>query len=121
MLSFVMVLMMIISVLLTVVVLLQPGKGGMTSSLAGLSGQFSSMFGTRKAVDFLSKLTIGLAVAIMLLSLVANIWLVGIDENVRKPVTEGAQLPPTNANPLNQPALPQQQPQQQQPAPQPGK
>ena len=66
-----------ISVLLTFVVLLQPGKGDMISGMAGLGGQFNSVLGSRRAADFLTKLTIGLAIGLMALSLITNLFFVG--------------------------------------------
>lgn len=109
MLTFISIISIIIAILLIIVVLLQPGKGGtMSAGLGGLTGQFSSMFGTRRAIDFLSKLTIGFAAAIMLLALIANLWFVGGDEDIRKPITEGAELPATNPNPIQPMPLPQQ-------------
>lgn len=116
MLGFMLVLMMVISLLLTLVVLLQPGKGDVSQAFGGLTGQFSSILGTRKAMDFLTKLTIGFAVAIMVLTLMTNYFFVGKDIVKQRAVTEGAELPPASApspfqnNPQSQPA-PQQQPQ----------
>lgn len=109
MLTFISIILIIASVLLVIAVLLQPGKGqGLAAGMGGLSGQFTSMFGTRRATDFLSKLTIGFAIGIMALSLIANIWFVGVEQDIRKPLTEGADLPATNQNPLAPPQVPQQ-------------
>lgn len=95
-----------ISVLLIFVVLLQPGKGDMISGMAGLGGQFNSVLGSRRAADFLTKLTIGLAIGLMALSLITNLFFVGgsssVDEG--KASTEGIKIerpltPPSNVPP----------------------
>jgi len=61
-------------VLLIAIVLIQPGKGGDLISVYGysLGGSMSSMFGTRRAADMLTKITIGLAIALMFLVIVTN-------------------------------------------------
>ncbi|MBM2815473.1 MAG: Protein-export rane protein SecG [Ignavibacteria bacterium] len=97
------ILLLIASVLLVLLVLLQPGKGDISSSFGGLTSQFSSILGTRKAADFLTKLTIGFAAGIMFLSLVANLAFVGKIQDSARPVTEGIELPATPATP-NMPA-----------------
>jgi preprotein translocase subunit SecG len=73
MLAFIGILLIIIAALLIILVLLQPGKGDMASSLGALSGQFNSILGTRRTADLLQKLTIGFAAGIMVLTLMANI------------------------------------------------
>jgi len=52
------VIMIILSVLLILVVLVQPGKGEMLAGMGEVGGAFTSMFGSRKASDLLTKLTI---------------------------------------------------------------
>jgi len=98
--SFLIIILMIVAVLLIIIVLLQPGKGDIASSLGGLSGQFSSVLGTRRAADLLMKLTIGFAATIMLLSLVVNLAFVGGKEDRPKAPTEGVSLPVSTPNPL---------------------
>lgn len=94
MLGFISVIMIILSVLLILVVLLQPGKGDMLSGgLGGLGGTFTSMFGTRRAMDLMMKLTIGFATAIFVLALLTNMFFVGGEESIEKPVTEGVEVP----------------------------
>ena len=66
--SSVQVIHVIVSVLLILVVLLQPGKSGNLGSIFG-GGTSESVFGAAGAVPFLSKLTRGLAVLFMLTSL----------------------------------------------------
>lgn len=96
----------LISVLLTFVVLLQPGKGDMISGMAGLGGQFNSVLGSRRAADFLTKLTIGLAFALMAISLITNLFFVGgsVSTDSGKAATEGIKIerpltPPSNMPP----------------------
>ncbi|MGE5480524.1 MAG: preprotein translocase subunit SecG [Chloroflexota bacterium] len=111
MLAFISIILIIIAILLIGVVLLQPGKGDMMTGMGGLTNTFSSMFGTRRATDILSKTTIGLALAILLISLLTNLFFVGGGETAPKPVTEGVELPSAPANP-GQALPPAQQPAQ---------
>jgi len=68
--TFLVVLILIVSVLLAIVVLVQNSKGG------GLAANFSApnqIMGVRKTADFLEKATWTLAAALMVLSLIATI------------------------------------------------
>ena len=68
--NFIVILILIVSVCLAIVVLVQNSKGG------GLAANFSApnqIMGVRKTTDFLEKLTWGLAVALVVLSLIATI------------------------------------------------
>ncbi len=68
--TFVVILILIVSVFLAVVVLVQNSKGG------GLAANFAApnqIMGVRKTTDFLEKLTWGLAIALVVLSLIATI------------------------------------------------
>jgi len=66
-------LIVIISVLLTIVVLLQPGQGQGISGMGGGGGLGGSGgLGARRAADLLSKSTAVLATALLVLSLLAN-------------------------------------------------
>lgn len=86
----------ILAILLIGVVLLQPGKGDMISGMGGLGGSFSNMLGSRRATDLLTKITIGLATAILLLSVVTNKFFVGNKGMAGpRPVTEGTVVPRT--------------------------
>ncbi len=61
-----------ICILLILIVLLQAGKGGgLAGAFGGGGGQ--TFLGTRGAADFLSKLTVYLAVGFMLLSLILSL------------------------------------------------
>lgn len=121
--TFFVILMMIVSVLLVLVVLIQPGKGDMISGMGGLTNTFSSMLGSRKAMDMLTKITIGFAAAIMILALVTNKFFLPSGTEFVKPVTEGAAVPqtvptqPVQQLPVQQQPVEQsQQPTQEQPA-----
>ena len=70
--TFLIIIHVIVSALLMLVILMQSSKGG------GLSGTFggaggSSLFGGRGAATFLSKLTTGLAIAFMVISLLIGL------------------------------------------------
>ena len=68
--NFIVILILIVSVLLAIVVLVQNSKGG------GLAANFSApnqIMGVRKTTDFLEKLTWGLAIALVVLSLIATL------------------------------------------------
>lgn len=100
--TFLTILLLLISILLIAVVLIQPGKGDMITGLGGLSGTFSSMFGSRRAMDLLQKITIGLAAAIAIIVIVINMFLVGPKESIEKPVIEGTEVPMQQAPVPNQ-------------------
>ena len=68
--NFIVILILIVSAVLALVVLVQNSKGG------GLAANFSApnqIMGVRKTTDFLEKLTWGLAIALVVLSLIATI------------------------------------------------
>jgi len=115
--AFLTILMMIISILLILVVLIQPGKGDMISGMGGLTNQFTSMLGTRKAMDLLTKITIGFAAALLVLAVVTNKFFLPRSVNFVKPVTEGAAVPQTlPTKPVAPITQPQQQNQEQTPS-----
>ena len=62
----------ILAVLLIIVVLLQSSKGGGLAGSFGGSGQFGTVFGTRRTADFLSKSTWWLGGGLMILALLIN-------------------------------------------------
>lgn len=96
-----------ISFLLIIVVLLQSSKG---SGLAGTFGgsQFGAVFGTRRTADFLSKATWWLAGALIVLSILINLFFLPGKTNVeqRESVIQGK----TQQTVPSTPVLPQQSP-----------
>ena len=91
---FVAILLIIISILLIVVVLLQPGKGDMISGMGTVGSSISTMFGARRASDMLTKITIGLAIALMFFALITNKFFIGNNvEEIERPITEGISVP----------------------------
>ncbi len=104
------ILMVLISILLILAVLIQPGRGELTPTFGGLGGQFGSLFGMRRTADFLTKLTIGLGAALMVLSLLANKFFLGTAGEEREPVTVGAPAPIQQPMPPPPVQTPQNQP-----------
>jgi|BarGraIncu00222A_1022003.scaffolds.fasta_scaffold157751_1 preprotein translocase subunit SecG len=64
----------IIALLLIFVVLLQASKGGGLAGSFGGSGQFGTVFGTRRTADFLSKFTWWLGGSLMVLAVIVNLF-----------------------------------------------
>ena len=90
------VLHIIVSVLLILVVLLQPGKSGDLGSIFG-GGTSESIFGSSGAVPFLVKVTRGLAVLFFLTSLSLGYFAMGggnksVITDIPAPVTETAPM-----------------------------
>lgn len=100
-----MIITVLASILLTFVVLLQPGKGDMITGMTGLGNQFNSVLGSRRATDFLTRMTIGLAFGIMLLSLIVNLFFLGYSGNTEgsKAATEGIHIEQPITQPTNVP------------------
>ena len=100
------------SILLVLVILIQPGKAEMISGMGGIGGQAMNLFGVRQSRNVLQNLTIGLTAAIMLMAIVVNkVFLPDGSTGERAPVTQGAELP-TTPLPTGQPSpAPQQAPQ----------
>jgi preprotein translocase subunit SecG len=105
--TLVVIILIIAAILLIGVILLQPGKGDLSPTFGGLTTQFGTMFGTQRTMDFLQKTTRALIIIILLLSLIANKFLLrsGGTQEI-KPVTQGAKIPktlPTNTPPVEVP------------------
>ncbi|MFM8281180.1 MAG: preprotein translocase subunit SecG [Bacteroidota bacterium] len=117
------VLMIILGLLLIASVLIQPGKGDMATSMSGFGNQLGTMFGSRRASDLLTKITIVLGATIMVIALLANKFLLRPADLTRDPATVNAAkpiIPPST--PVKQTAPAQQSSpaeQQTQPAAQP--
>jgi len=100
----------IVAVVLIIVVLLQSSKGGGLAGTFGGGGQFGTVFGTRRTADFLSRATWWLAGALLVLTLVINLFFLpgSISGDQRESIIQsGKQQAVPQA-----PALPQQQPAQ---------
>ena len=65
----------LVAILLIIVVLLQSSKGtGLAGTFGGAAGGFGTMFGSRRTADFLSKSTWWLGGALIVLSIVINLF-----------------------------------------------
>lgn len=106
------------SILLVLVVLIQPGKAEMISGMGGLGGQINNMLGVRTGRNFMQNLTIGLLAAIALLALVVNRVFLSHETQQKSGVTVGREIPTESAPTMAPPAAPSQ-PAQGTPAPQP--
>lgn len=123
MLTVILIFLTIVCILLMAVVLMQSSKGGGLAATFGGS-QVTTMFGARRASDFLSKSTIVLAVIFMLFSLLVNLYISKRTETVKSVLQETEQpiqqqqvpqtLPPGELpTQENQPGEQHEQPQQQ--------
>src|SRR6185312_1988533 len=91
------VLIVLICFLLTAVVLSQSSKGdGLAGGLAA-PGSIGTVFGVRRASDFLVKATIGLAVAFMVLCLLTNMFFLPTAKEGASAVQGGSVPNVTNA------------------------
>lgn len=100
--TFIITLIIIVSLLLILVVLAQNSKGGGLSSQFG-GGGTSQVMGVKRTGDLLEKLTWGLAISLIVLTLSSNVFL---QENVANPgmssptlerAEEQTILPPANS------------------------
>lgn len=106
--TLIIVLVILASILMVGIVLIQESKGG------GLASGFSAsnqIMGVRKTTDFLEKATWGLAIAMVVLSIVSSAFVVKT-ESVEAPIIQSTL--PTGAG--NVPTLPSNGQQQSQPA-----
>jgi preprotein translocase subunit SecG len=114
MISIFIIFLVLVCILLMGVVLMQSSKGsGLVGPIAGTG--VTTMFGARRASDFLSKSTVVLAVIFMLSSLLINIYIAkaGGSEKVKESILQKntKQLSP-GTNPIQEPG---NQPNNQQP------
>ena len=102
----------IIALLLIIVVLLQSSKGGGLAGSFGGSGQFGTVFGTRRTADFFSRITWWLGGALLVLAVVINLFfLPGQSTAQRESIIQGGgrqQVPATNALPQQRSTQPVQ-------------
>lgn len=105
--SLLITLSLVIAVLLIIVVLLQSSKGGGLAGSFGGSGNFGTVFGTRRTADFLSKATWWLGGSLLVLAVLINLFFLPGQTTVdqRESIIQSGtqQTVPTS------PALPQQQ------------
>jgi len=107
--TFLVILSSIIAVILMVIVLMQASKGeGLSGTFGGGGGGMSSMFGTRRTADFLSKATWWLGGSLAVLAIVINLFFLPgkSTANQRESIIQQSsrqQIPQT-------PTLPQQNP-----------
>lgn len=114
--TFLVFLISFLGIILIGAVLIQPGKADMASGMSGIGGQLGSMFGSRRTADTLTKITIGIAAAVLLLSILTNKFFLGADAiQERNAVTIGAPAPPAQKAPVPVQQQAQPQPQQAQP------
>ena len=108
---FILSLILLSAVLLILVVLVQNSKGG---GLASNFGPSSQILGARQTTDFLEKLTWGLALAIIVLSIVSNIVISSgssdeardteLREQIENAPASAPQVPAGQAQPGTQPS-----------------
>jgi len=98
--SIIVTFIVIICVLLTIVVLLQPGQGeGLSGGLAGgMGGQGGPNMGARRTADLLSKSTAILGGAFLVLCVLANFAINRGDQNESAVQQSGATTAPSNQN-----------------------
>lgn len=104
----------VVSILLTIVILMQSSKGGgLAGSFAG--GSMGTVFGVRRTADFLGKATGYLAFVFLLLCLVINIFFLptGTSAGTESVIQSGT--PTTAPRPVPPTSQPAATPQQQQP------
>jgi preprotein translocase subunit SecG len=111
---FLIILNVIVAITLMGVVMMQSSKGdGLSASFGG--GSFGTVFGVRRTADFLQKLTIGLASALLVISLAVNMWCLptGSVSSRRASVLQDIEPPTPGQMPNMQRSAPAAQPQQQ--------
>ncbi|MEP7233789.1 MAG: preprotein translocase subunit SecG [Ignavibacteriota bacterium] len=94
------VLIIILSIFLTIVVLSQAAKGNGLAGGLGAPGSVGTMFGVRRASDFLMRATIFIAGAFVLLTIVVNRFFLPTDGTVIRNVVREGSAPPVSAPPM---------------------
>jgi len=100
--TFIITLIIITALLLVLVVLAQNSKGGGLSSQFGGGGGTSQVMGVKRTGDLLEKMTWGLAIALMVLSLSTHVYLQdnavnpGMNSSTLERAEEQTILPPAN-------------------------
>ena len=89
-----------LAITLTLVVLAQAAKGnGLAGGLAA-PGSVGTMFGVRRTSDFLTRATIGIAGAFMLLTLLINVFFLPSSSNTIQNVVREGNVPPVSQQPI---------------------
>ncbi|MDR1258109.1 MAG: preprotein translocase subunit SecG [Tannerellaceae bacterium] len=112
---FISVLILIAAILLILIVLIQNSKGG------GLASGFSSsnqIMGVRKTTDFLEKATWGLAIAVIVLSVLSSTFIPrnerAVQSEIRQQVNDAPMIDPNTVTPdfgtAQQPVIPEETP-----------
>jgi preprotein translocase subunit SecG len=105
--TFFIIVEILVSILLTIVVLMQASKGGGLAGTLGTSN-LGTVFGVRRTSDFLTKTTTVLATLFMVLALFINLVILPRAERSAESVIQSGPQP-TSLPPAQQ-AAPQQQP-----------
>ena len=86
----------IASVLLILVVMIQPGKADMISGMGSIGGQMTNLLGVRQSRNVLQSTTMILLGAMVLVSIVVNKFFLATDDGAgRAPVSQGVEVPTT--------------------------
>lgn len=97
-------LIVLICVLLTIVILLQPGKGsGLSGGIAGGSLSGGAGLGARRTADLLSKSTTVLGTALLVLCVLAN-FAIDSGETTQSAVQQSGTEQPIQQDGLNNPS-----------------
>ncbi len=111
--TFLLIVTVFISLLIIGVVLMQSSKGGGLAGTFGGPGEMGAIFGVRRTADFLMKTTWVLAISLMLLAIIINLFALpsSSQEKMNESIIQrrGMQsLPQRPALPPTQPVQPQQ-------------
>ncbi|HEX2866325.1 MAG TPA: preprotein translocase subunit SecG [Ignavibacteriales bacterium] len=106
--TFLVFITVIIAAVLVIMILMQSSKGGGLAGTFGGAGNIGTMFGSRRTADFLSKGTWWLAGALVVLTIIINLFFLPGQANLdnRESIIQ------KSANVPTQPTVPQQRPQQ---------
>jgi len=98
----------VVALLLIFVVLLQASKGGGLAGSFGGSGQFGTVFGTRRTADFLSKFTWWLGGSLMVLAVIVNLFFLSgqASDSKKESIIQGSRkgVPTSGVLPQQSPA-----------------
>ncbi len=109
MLTAISLVLVLLAVILILAILIQPGKSDMIAGMSGISGQFNSVLGSKGASDMLHRITMGIAIVIIILSVVTNAFFTkGVTGSAagKRAMTEGKSAPTVQTVPTNPGAQP---------------